>query len=93
MKRFCEFSKERTALDGTKMKIDEVLGREIIVWDFMEFDSPATCLQVQFSFEEAGEKFIFFTNSEVLTRQANQYREELPFCATVKKQKRYLTFS
>ena len=49
-----------------------------------------TCLQVQIEFDN--KTHIFFTNSTVLERQLDTYRDMIPFEAKIEKRRNYYTF-
>jgi hypothetical protein len=96
-KKFSDFAKEEKPLDGSKLKIDDVINREILVTGFKikeskyKKDSSSRCLTLQFEMEDT--KHIIFTGSNVLIDQIEKYNDEMPFLATVKRIDRYYTFS
>lgn len=96
-KRFCDFAKEHMPLDGAKMRIDEILNREIEVLAMRikpsKYNGKGTgsCLTIQFLMN--GEKYVAFTGSGVLSDQAKEYQGEIPFLATIKKIDKYYTFT
>lgn len=96
-KRFNEFARENMPLEGCKMKLDEVVNREITVTDYRIKDSrykkesAPRCLTLQFEFE--GKKHILFTGSNVLIDQIDKYKAEIPFITTIKKIDKYYTFA
>lgn len=95
MKRFSDFAEEQT-LDGEKMKLDDVLNKEIIVTGFMVSRSKyksngENCLKLQF--ELNGTKHILFTGSNVLINQIERYQSEIPFISTIKRVDKFYTFS
>lgn len=49
------------------------------------------CMTLQFIVDE--EKHILFTGSTVLTEQIREYKDELPFHATIKKIDKFYTFT
>lgn len=97
MKRFGEFAQEEAPLDGAKLKIDDVLNREIVVTGCRVSDSRYTkagaerCLKLQFELD--GVKHVLFTGSGVLIDQVQKYKEEIPFIATIRKIDKYYTLS
>lgn len=97
MKRFSDFAPEIVPIDGDKMKIDEVLNKEIIVTGYNINDSKYShsnsqqCLKLQFELEK--EKFILFSGSTVLLDQIEKYKSEIPFSTTIKKVDKYYSFS
>ena len=98
-KRFSEFAKDHMPLDGAKLKIDDILNKEIEVTAMRIKPSKyngngkasASCLTLQFLLN--GERYVAFTGSGVLADQAQAYQNELPFLATVKKIDKYYTFT
>lgn len=96
-KRFKDFAKEHVPLDGAKLKIDDILNKEIEVIGFRIKNSKfakanaTTCLTIQFMLGE--ERHVVFTGSQVLLDQCKVYEAELPFVATVKKIEKYFSFT
>lgn len=93
-KRFNEFAKGHVPLEGKKMTLSDVLNREILVTDYRVSPSkfsPAGCVTIQFQID--GETRIVFTGSTVLASQLENYKDEIPFFATIKKIERYFTFT
>lgn len=99
IKRFSDFAKERTFLDGDKLKIKEVLNREIEVINFRIIESKygsnnsGKCLNLQFIFKDDNKHYILFTGSEVLISQIEQYQDQIPFAATIINIDKFYTFS
>jgi hypothetical protein len=95
VKRFGDFAKEYNPLDGAKLKIDDILNKEILVTAIRlkpsKFNKIPDFLTIQF--ELNGERYVCFTGSLVLAEQAKKYEKELPFAATVKKIDKYYTFT
>ena len=92
MERFSDFSKE-DVLDGEKVQIDKVLGKDIVVLGYRISESKygnGKCLELQF--ETDGKKHILFTGSAVLMRQCEQYHDKMPFIAQIAKPSKYYTF-
>ena len=84
MNEFSDFSDEKI-LVGTKKPISDLIGKHVIVknFKFIKTKYSSNCAQVQFQFEEGGELFVFFTASEVLTKQLINAKDKLPFGATI----------
>lgn len=101
VKRFSDFAdKENLPLDGAKMRIDDVLNREILITGLKirtsrfkqeKQDDKAQCLTLQFQVD--GRTCILFTGSVILSDQIHRYQAEVPFLTTIKKIDRYYTFS
>lgn len=95
MKKFSDFAKEQV-LDGDKLKLDDVLDKEIIVLGYQVNKSRYkgnndTCLKLQFELD--GAHYILFTGSTVLINQIEKYQDEIPFQTVIKKIDKYYTFS
>jgi len=93
MKRFSDFSKEEI-LDGDKIKIDDVLNKEInIIGCSIKSsklkDGKYLTLQIEFN----GEKYVIFTGSGVLIDQIEKYKSEMPFMTTIRKINKYYSFT
>lgn len=94
MRKFSEFATNESRLDGDKLSIKEVLGKAIVVKNYKIIRScipGKQCLDLQF--EKDGELYVLFTNSSVLMRQIEQYKNELPFETVIKRTNQYYTFS
>lgn len=93
-KRFGDFAKDHVPLDGAKLKIADILNKEILVTGFRVKNSkynPSSCLTIQFMLGD--EKHVAFTGSQVLLDQCKSYEAEIPFIATVKRIDRYYSFT
>ena len=95
MLKFSEFADEKP-LKGEKMRIKEILGKEIILKAFRitasKYPSDSdTCLMLQYELD--GEDHVTFTSSKVLANQIQKYQEHLPFKTTLVKVDRYITMS
>ncbi|MDR1684885.1 MAG: hypothetical protein LBR82_00315 [Desulfovibrio sp.] len=98
VKRFSDFA-SKAPLRGEKYKLNELLGKEIVV---MNFRTKATqypersgdLVIIQFVFPDDPDKvYVTFSGSEVLKRGLIEYKDNLPFLTTIIKVKNYLTFS
>lgn len=96
-KRFSDFAQEQAPLDGAKMKIEDVLNREILVIGSKirssryGKDAAPRCLTLQFELD--GRRHILFTGSSILIEQMEKYSGETPFLTVIKKIDKYYTFS
>lgn len=97
LKRFGDFAKDHVPLDGAKLRIADILNKEITVIGFKVKDSKynkanqTTCLTIQFLLGD--ERHVVFTGSQVLLDQCKSYESELPFMATVKRIEKYFSFT
>lgn len=93
--RFGDFADETTQFEGDKIKIDDLLNKELLILGFKIRDSkqkPDTVyatIQLKLNDEE----HIMFTASQVIIDQLNKYKENIPFHAIIRKIDRYYTFS
>lgn len=96
-KRFSDFAQDALPLDGAKLKIEDVLNKEMLVTGFMVRKSKYVrgeadeCLTLQFELD--GTRYILFSGSKILTDQVTKYQTEIPFLTTIKKIDKYYTFS
>lgn len=99
IKKFSDFAKEEFRLDGNKIKIDDILNKDIVVISYTLADTKygknkcGKYATVQFNYKGNEEKYIFFTGSDILIEQLLKYKEEIPFETYIKKINRYYTFS
>lgn len=95
VKKFSDFSTEEKRLDGKKVIIDEILGKEITILAFRILPSKHNVgknyLILQLIIN--GESRVFFTGSKVLQDQIDRYKEQLPFIATIIKPGKFYTLS
>lgn len=92
--KFSDFSEEDVGLEGDKKKIEEILNKEILIIGYKigrskYRDKDYLTLQ----FENGGDKYVVFTGSEVVTKQAQKYEDKMPFRTTIKKVNNYYTMS
>jgi hypothetical protein len=84
-------------LDGAKLKIDDVINREILIISCKVKESKysktnsTNCLTIQFVMDE--KRYVIFTGSSILIEQMGKYKDEIPFLATIKKIDKYYTLS
>jgi hypothetical protein len=92
--RFGDFAEEEV-FDGEKLRLDEILNKEILVTGFRIKDSHQKkgTQYLTIHFEMEGRQHIAFTGSTVLMDQLKKYESHLPFLAVIKKINRHYTFS
>jgi len=93
MKKFSDFSKENI-LDGDKIKIDGVLNKEITITNFSIKSSKHNSgkyLTLQIEFDN--ERYVIFTGSEVLIKQIEKYKDEIPFTTILRKINKYYSLT
>lgn len=94
MKKFSDFATDDTAITGDKLKLEDILGKEIVVKGYKVTDSKynnGKLLTLQFDLEE--KEYIIFTGSSVLMKQIEKYKDEMPFATTIEKVNKFYTFS
>lgn len=97
MKHFSDFAKDDKIMDGKKIKIENVLNKEIEITGYKitesqyKKDNNNSCLTLQFILN--GEKHVLFTGSNVLIEQIEKYKQEMPFLAIIIKVDKFYTFS
>ena len=95
MRKFSEFATEESQFEGDKVKIDDLLNKEIVVSDYKigksKYEGKGNYLTIQVKIEN--QLKVIFTGSEVLIKQCEKYQEEMPFMAIIKKVDRYYSFS
>lgn len=94
MRKFSDFAEAPRVLDGEKIKIEDVLNREVTVVGFRVAKGKhktARCLTLQV--EVNGEHRVVFTGSEVLISQMEKYGGECPFVSIIRKVDRFYTLS
>jgi hypothetical protein len=98
MKRFSDFADEPLRLDGDKVRINEILNKEIKIVGYAVRkskygkDEKGRYATIQFE-EDNSMKKIFFTGSDVLINQLEKYGNQVPFIAVIKKIDKYYTFT
>ena len=93
MKRFSDFATGDISLTGDKLKLDDILGKEIIIKGYKLGNSKyneGQVLTLQFELENV--EYITFTGSSVLTNQVEKYKEEIPFMTKIEKINKFYTF-
>lgn len=97
-KRFGDFAAPPNVLDGDKVRIDSILNQEVeiighrITQSKYSKNVSGKCLTLQFKGKD-NERHVVFTGSDVLISQLEQYGDEIPFVATIKKIDRYYTLT
>lgn len=95
---FAVFARDKLPMPGTKLRLDQILNREILVTDFRITKSKhhpgQDCLQIQFLMnQDEDDVYVAFTGSSVLMDQILSVGDNMPFRATVVKIDRYYSFS
>ena len=97
MKRFSDFATDNNVMTGDKIKIEEVLGKEIEVIGYKIGDSKYPKQQdskvLTLNFKLDGVERILFTGSKVLLEQCEKYENEMPFVAKIEQVNKFYTFN
>ena len=92
--KFSDFSEEEVGLEGDKKKIEEILNTKILLIGFRIGKSKYKEKEyMTLQFENGGNKYIVFSGSEVLMKQAHKYAAEIPFYTAIKKVNEYYTMT
>ena len=97
LKKFSDFSKDDDSipLDGEKIKIDDILGEEILVKKYRirdsHFGKNDKYVIIQITNNDI--EYVVLTSSAILLSQLERYKKQLPFLAILKKVNKYYTFS
>ena len=98
MKKFSDFA-ETNALEGDKMRIDEMLKQAIVVTGARiskskySKNNTGKCLTLQYRFVDNPKLYIIFSGSDVLISQVEEHMKQIPFETEILKINRYYTFS
>ena len=94
MRRLSEFADDRIALEGLKMRLEEIEGKEIELLNcrFTPTRFEGRCSDyatLQFRFPNEEQLRVLFTGSSVIIDQLRKYCDQLPFVCTIVKINRY----
>jgi len=93
MKKFSDFSKEEI-LDGDKIRLDDILNKEVaIIGSSVKSSKLKDGKYLTLQIEKDGKKYVMFTGSSVLIDQTENYKNEMPFIATIRKINKYYSFT
>lgn len=94
-KKFSEIARDKLPMPGRKVRIDDILNKDIEIVDFRVRKSTkrenTECLQLQFVYNN--EVCILFTGSVVLLDQIQSVKEEFPVDTKIVKIDKYYAFS
>ncbi len=92
MKRFADLPLEKRDVWAEKVKISEVIGKEIIITGFTIVPSKygENEQATRIDFEVDGEKHICFTSSALIRRQLENTRDEFPYMTVITKKEHWL---
>lgn len=97
MKRFSDFATNNNIMTGDKIKIEDILDKEIEVAGYKitssKYPKNGNDKVLTLHFKLDGADRILFTGSSVLMEQAEMYKNEMPFMAKIIKVNKYYTFS
>jgi len=94
VKSFSDFCDETKPLEGDKMRLDDAVNLSLVITGFKVAQSKfkeSKCLHLEVEID--GVKRVIFTGSTILIEQIEKYQKEIPFRATIIKNKRYYTLT
>lgn len=95
MKRFSDLPAEKREVWAEKLKISEIVGKEIIITGFTilpsKYGNHEEAMRIDFELD--GSKHICYTSSSLLRRQLEATEDELPFLATIAEKNHWLTLT
>jgi len=87
-------AEEIGGLEGEKVKIESILDKEVLITNFQLRQShyqKGDYMILQF--QSGGGLKVAFTASEVIRKQVDKHKDQLPFRGTIIKKNRYFTLS
>ncbi len=97
MKRFSDFAEDAKLLDGDKIKIGRVIGKEIRIIGHKikksKYKDSNSERYLTLQFELDGERRVLFTGSGILIEQMEKHSKEIPFVATIQKIDKFYTLT
>ena len=82
-------------LNGNKIKIKEIIGKEITVIGYKINPSKYgdNKMVLKLGFQLCSENRVLFTGSKVLIEQIEKYKDEIPFIAKIENNNDFYTFT
>jgi hypothetical protein len=94
MKKFRDIAKDDIRLAGEKLKLQDIIGKPIIVTGYKITKSKfKEDDYVAIQFELDCEQHVTFTGAQVLIEQLKKYGEEIPFETTIKRLGKFYSFT
>jgi len=94
MKKFRDIAKDDIRLAGEKLKLQDIIGKPIIVTGYKITKSKfKEDDYVAIQFELDGEQHVTFTGAQVLIEQLKKYGKEIPFETTIKRLGKFYSFT
>ncbi len=99
MNKFSDFASDEKSFIGDKIKIEEILEKDIVLHDYKETKSKypekggGFCLTLSIEIVGNPQKNIIFTGSSVIANQCRKYKEMMPFSTKITKINKYYTFT
>lgn len=94
--KFSDFAEPQKQLEGDKIKIESVLGQDIVVTGYRIAKSKVKtgedCLTIQFVLKGENVSRVVFTGSRVLADQVRIYESNIPFRTKIQQVGSYYTF-
>ncbi len=93
--RFSVFARDKLPMVGDKVRLGEILNKDIVVTDYRIMKSKhrdgGECLQLQILFDDR--VCVVFSGSGVLIHQIQSATDEIPFAAQITKVDKYFSFA
>ena len=93
---FSDFAEEPEHLEGNKIRIDEILNKQLTVINFRvsesKFSKNNNGKYITIQVEIENQNKVIFTGSAILTKQCEKYKNHMPFNAQIIRQNNYYTF-
>jgi hypothetical protein len=91
---FADPDEDEEALDGDKIKIADIIDKEILI---LNFDIRKSKIKegdyVIVQFESDGEKHVIFTTAPRLMKKLERHKEKMPYLVTIIRKYKYYTMS
>ena len=91
---FADFDEDKDPLDGEKVKIVDIINKEILILDFNIRKSKikeGNYVIIQFELEDV--KHVIFTTATRLMKKLERHKEKMPYRVTIIRKYKYYTMS
>lgn len=95
IKRFSDLLPSGEVLEGEKIKMNDLLEKEVIIYAFKtipdQFHPDGTVTLIQLDMN--GKRYVTFTRSGVLLKQLDSVRQQLPLRGQIVRRGKYFSFA
>jgi hypothetical protein len=95
VKRFSDLPAAKREVWAEKLKISEIVGKEIVITGFTvlpsKYGQHEEALRIEFELD--GSKHICYSSSSLLRRQLEATEDELPYITTIEEKNHWLTLT